>query len=96
MSANKEPAKAGTVDLAGTSEALVQAVKEGVAASAPRAFTAHSQAALERLITEERAVFDLLSDLDAKIEALKDERADAFAAYSAILLARETLAGGRK
>ena len=72
---------------------LKQAVAEGVANKA-RAYTAHSQATAERLFIEERAIVETLNEIDAKIAALNEERADAMVAYGAIRAARETLTGG--
>ena len=84
------------------SQDLVAAVEDGVkavAAPAPAAparklFTAHSQAASERLLTEERALAETLNDLDAQILALTDQRDDAYRAYAAVQGARQALGGG--
>lgn len=80
---------------------LVDAVAEGVKdiaaappAAAPRKlFTAHSQAAAERLLTEERALAETLNELDAQILALTDKRDDAYRAYAAVQGARQALGG---
>ena len=89
---------ASAADAQSVANDLVAAVADGVkdaAAPARKLFTAHSQAAAERLLTEERALVETLNDLDAKIFELNDQREDAFRAYTAVQVARESLGGGK-
>lgn len=66
-----------------TNEDLIDAVRDGIEAQA-RTFNTHSQALAGRLIAEERALVEIVADIDDKIRKLNDERTDAMLAHSGI------------
>ena len=74
---------------------LVEAVREGVAAQA-KVFNTHSQALAGRLIAEERALVEVVADIDAKIAKLNEERTDAMLAHSMVSHALQAAERGRK
>lgn len=74
--------------------ALVDAVREGVAAQA-NVFNTHSQALAGRLIAEERALIEVVADIDAQIAKLNEQRTDAMLAHSMVSHALQAAQRGR-
>ena len=73
--------------------AIGTAVAEALARSAP-VFNTHSQALAGRLIAEERALKEIVADIDARIAELNAQRTDAMLAESGIARALEALQRG--
>lgn len=64
-------------------DAIAKALAAGIAGKA-RTFNTHSQALAGRLIAEERALNEIVADIDAKLAELNEQRTDAMLAHSMI------------
>lgn len=72
---------------------LTAAVSDALKPAAPL-FNTHSQALAGRLLAEERALKEIVANLDARIAELNAERTDAMLAESGIVRALEGLQRG--
>lgn len=79
----------------GVSRDLAAAVGAGIEGKA-KTFNTHSQALAGRLIAEERALVEIVADIDEKIARLNDERTDAMLAHSGISNALSAMQRGAK
>ena len=74
---------------------LAATVSEAIAAPAAPVFNTHSQALAGRLIAEQRALIEIVADIDAQLGALNAQRTDAMLAQSGITNALAALERGK-